>query len=751
MERKVIFRDRQEFQAADVNNVQTFTDQMFQHIITDAITGERQIVGLQVTAKSATEIEIALGRLWEGTTGKIYRLDEAQVLSVFSYLPITDKKYLAISVFGQESDTDIQPRDFLVDLQTGQTEPQAVAMETRRNVVTQITAGLESTDPQRPEPPTGYTVIAYVKLGTSGIESIELADNKQLRSLFTVNSRLTIVEDWKDLVDPRIATLASDVANLARRIGGLAYMDMLKEMAGDLALLKEKSDLPDTYASYGADYFLDADESDTENVNYYARIDEGLRFPFAGQTEQQLALFNPYETAVKQHTGFIIPAYNEIVRLSTSGYAGNLSISQYQYQTQTIKQGTITRFRVRYGPTRWCASVVSMWLSKNYDPITRIFQKDGETFIINENWKTLPWWPKHYWHRWPHFWIDRMDVPYWYVDATTTNISGSQIAQTFLNSQNGWLTKIGLFFEGIDTNGIVYLHLCETENGLPVIERCIGTANVAAESLNAYPAETAFAFPQPVFLEAGKRYALVVTTAGDHNIVVVSGTEYTQGTLFYSMDGQYYQGDYTKDLMMKFYYAQFKNPRTTVELTPISLSDGIADFDILAQAVIPESTELIYEYQKNGVWYPIESDSAEQLTGLPAMVALRAVFVGSQDLMPGLTLTGSRLQANRPATSFTYYSTMQTLGAASTSIDVTVLLENWDAAKHTCQVQILPNGGSLTDEDSHVDVVVGTDSIKRTATFTPDPGITQFQIVINGTTTTALDIFHVANRIYIAQ
>ena len=199
MERKVLFRDRQEFQAADVNNLQTFADEMFQHIVTDAITGERQIVGLQVTAKSATEIEIALGRLWEGTTGKIYRMDEAQVVSVFSYLPITDKKYLAVSVFGQESDTDIQPRDFLVDLQTGQTEPQAVAMETRRNVVTQITAGLESTDPQRPEPPTGYTTIAHVLLNSTGIEAIELADNRRLRNLFNVNSRLTVVEGWKSL------------------------------------------------------------------------------------------------------------------------------------------------------------------------------------------------------------------------------------------------------------------------------------------------------------------------------------------------------------------------------------------------------------------------------------------------------------------------------------------------------------------------------------------------------------------------
>lgn len=747
MERKVLFRDRQEFQAADVNNLQTFADEMFQHVVTDAITGERQIVGLQVTAKSATEIEIALGRLWEGTTGKIYRMDEAQVVSVFSYLPITDKKYLAVSVFGQESDTDIQPRDFLVDLQTGQTEPQAVAMETRRNVVTQITSGLESTDPQRPEPPTGYTTIAHVLLNSTGIEAIELADSRQLRNLFNVNSRLTVVEDWKSLMDPRIATLASDVSNIASKINGIVYADMIREVAADVALLKEKASIPDTYSSYGADYFLTTSESDTENASYYARVDEGVRFPWGGQTEQQLALFNPYETAVRNATGFILPDYTEVARLTTTGYAGNLSISQYQYQTHAMKQGTISTMRLRYGPTRLPGSSYNWWYTGQYDPLSWIFYGVSPWYD--------PYWYSYYGYnyynyRYPYYWYDYVDTPYWYLTTIDNNISGSQIAQTFLNSQNGWMTKIGLFFQGIDTNGIVYVHLCETENGLPVISKTLATTSLNPGDLKSYPLETVFTFTQPVFLEAGKRYALVITTAGDHNVVVVSGTEYTQGTLFYSLDAAYYQGDFTKDLMMKFYYAQFKNPRTVVELTPISLAGGIADFDLTAQAVVPESTELIYEYQKDGVWYPINGTTASQLIGLPAMVAMRAVFVGSQDLMPGLMLTGSRLQANRPATTFTHYSTMQTLGSASTTIDVQVLIENWDAAKHTCVIKLLPSGGALTAADSTTDVSRGTDTIQRTARFTPDPGITQFQVVIEGTTTTALDIFHVANRIYIA-
>lgn len=748
MERKVLFRDRQEFQAADVNNLQTFADEMFQHIVTDAITGERQIVGLRVTAKSATEIEIALGRLWEGTTGKIYRMDEAQVVSVFSYLPITDKKYLAVSVFGQESDTDIQPRDFLVDLQTGQTEPQAVAMETARSVVTQITAGLESSNPQKPAAPTGYTVIAYVKLDSSGIDSIELADSARLRSLFNVNSRLTVVENWKDLVDPRVATLASDVANLSKRIAGLAYIGTLKDVAADVARLKELENMPDTYASYGADHFLDEAESETDNVAYYARVDEGIRFPWAEQTKQVLDLYNPFETAVQKFTGFILPDYDETVRLATSGYAGNLSISQYQYQTHTVKQGIMSRTRFRYGPTRRVCTNSRWWTTGNYDPITKIFTKDGETFVVEADGGT----PNHYWLRVTQFWTDKTDEPYWYVDVTTTSISGSQIAQTFLNSQNGWLTKLGLYFESLDTNGIVYVHLCETVNGLPVLSKCIGTAQVAAADLNAYPLETVFEFTQPVFLAAGKRYALVVTTAGDHHVVIVSGTEYTQGTLFYSMDGAYYQGDYTKDLMMRFYYAAFKNPRTVVELTPLSLSGGIADLDLIAESIVPDATELTFEYQKSGVWYPVNDSTADQLLGLPAMVSMRAVFIGSQDLMPGLNLAGSELKGNRPALTFTHYSEMQTLGAATEAIEVQALLEGWDNALHTCTIKILPDGGALTDPVSTVDTTIDAESIRRKSSFTfAGPGITDFQIVISGTSSTALDIFHVAERIHIAQ
>ncbi len=153
MEKLLIARDRQELQAADLTNIQVYTDDALAHMVMDAITNQRMFVGLGVTMKSATEINVAAGRLWDGTTGKRYAKDAAETLNLFSYLPVTDQRYLNIAVIGQEASTDQEPRDYLIDLTSGQTEPKSVYMTTARTVAIQITAGLESTSPQKPDAP----------------------------------------------------------------------------------------------------------------------------------------------------------------------------------------------------------------------------------------------------------------------------------------------------------------------------------------------------------------------------------------------------------------------------------------------------------------------------------------------------------------------------------------------------------------------------------------------------------------------
>jgi len=755
MERQVLYRDRQEMQAADLLNTQQFTDESIQHLILDAITAERMIVGLTVTTPSATEIEIATGRLWVGDLGKVYRKDQAETISVFSHMPVQDKRWLTISVIGQEQDTDTQPRDFLVDLQTGQTEPRAVAMEQQRVAVSHITAGLESTDPQKQDPPTGYTVIAYVLLNTGGVEKIELAENKRLMRLFEVWQLALANAGWISLTDPKIASLISDLARLSKMIKGLAYMDMLNELARDVAHLKDLSHLPDSYVMYGADVFLDSSESDAQNVEFHARVEEGIRFPWAGQTEQQPALFNPYATQVVNFNGLILPAHEDVVRLAVTGnYSGATSISQYQYQTLEMKVGTRTQRRVRYGPTRDVCTNGVNWNNGTYDAVNNVFEAGGAQYEVQERYGEHN---GHYWLRVQEYWVDTWTETYTYWATVDQTINGSQIAQTFLNAQNGWLKAIDLYFDQVDTDGVVYMHICETDLGLPNRSRCLGGTSVDVADLKKRPTPTPFVFGQPIFLEAGKLYAILVTTAGDHEVATVQGTEYTQGTIFNSTDGAYYQGDFTKDLMMRHHYARFANTRTEVELATISLAEGIADLDWLAETIVPDSTDLLIEYQKegSGAWYPMVPETADQLLGLPAMLHLRAVFIGSQDLMPGLSLPGSRLQANRPATTFKHISTPRTLSQASENIDVILRLEGWDGAKHSCTVKLI-SGATTYTHDSVTDVVIADadiPTIQRTVNLLPEPGmgISDYQIQVEGTSTTALDVFHVAQRMDVAK
>lgn len=290
MEKKVIYRDRQELQSADLNNTQDWADEARQHLVADAITAERQYVGLAVTAASATEIGIAAGRLYDGTTGKVYALAAAQTQSVFSMLPLQDKKWLAVSVFGQEEDTDIEPRDFLIDLQTREVEPQAVAMKRSRTAVVHIAQGLESATPERPEAPTGYTLIAHVRLSPTGIQEVALAESRRLPNLQRVEARLTTAEGWITAAEPRLASIMSDIAGVSSEVTKRASLEHVAQLGIDMAKVKERLEIPDDYVFYGADHFLDDDESETTNPAYSASAFEGVRPAVAA--EQTLSLIH---------------------------------------------------------------------------------------------------------------------------------------------------------------------------------------------------------------------------------------------------------------------------------------------------------------------------------------------------------------------------------------------------------------------------------------------------------------------------
>jgi hypothetical protein len=750
MERQVIFRDRQELQSADLNNAQSFARQAIDNVVRDALIAGRGFAGFAVTKRAATEIEVAPGRLY--INGAVYSRDDTVARDLFANLPLATKKIVAVVGWGQEIESDVQPRDFLVDAESGQTEPQAVAMERRRFAEINTVAGVESGDPQPPTLDASVTLIALVTLTTTGIESISMADENKVPSVDGNNRRIGELEGWRTVTEPRISTIASDISALANSVRGLAGRKVISQLARDVADMKERLRIEDGAVLYASDHFLDGHESDPTAVGYDAQVHEGIRFPWAALHEAQLGIFNQYDAGVKvTGDGLLLPAYTSEPRLILAQYAGELSIAQYQFQTFNMVQKSMTRSRLRYGPTFTVCTNSEYWQSGslNYGRATMnpwdyyaasTFTKDGETFEIVDFQMVDT--VNHQMVRLRQVWTDTVEEPYWEKVTTDVVVNGSQIGQSFLSSQDGWLTEIELGFTRLGADGAVNVALVECYRGAPDIETVLASVTVN----RADPEMTRIAIP-PTFLKAGGRYAVLVTTGGNHYVATVSGADYAQGTLFYSTDGAYFEADLTRDLMMTLRFAKFSRARVVTELKPLELAGGITAIDILAESYVPNSCEFKYEIQINGTWHPLDQYSAGQLTGLPALLPFRAVFVGTSDVMPAVRLAGSRVRVGRPKTTFKHFSTVRNISEPSSSISVTSRLEGFFEPNHDLTIKLKVGASEVAAtavEDTIEDPDLG--HVIRKATFTLGEPTSSYAIIHEGVTVAATNTFHVAER-----
>lgn len=745
MEKQVIYRDRQELQASDLDNTQAWGDAALAHVIQDAVSSERHYTGMTVSSHSATELNVDPGRLYDGSDGSVYAIENAQIKSVFSMLPLQDEKWLAISVVGQENDTNLEPRDFLVDLQTREVEPQTVAMQRARIAEVHIAQGLESPTPEKPEPPTGYTLIAQVRLNSSGIQEVVLAENRRLPNLQRVAARVDTVEGWIDTAEPRIANIQSDIAGLADGLNRRATIEQAIQLGMDMAKVKERLEIPDNYVFYGADHYLDDRETDTAPGDYNAHLEEGVRFAQGATATTALDIDNPLDgAATLSPEGFLLPRYDEQPRLRLENRAGELTINQYQYQTVETVQRTMARQHIRYGATRTVCTNSSFWRSGEYDIATGIFSKNGETFEVQDDRgrRDGPGGLTH-WVRITEFWIDEYEEPYWDQVTTTHTVQGSVLAQTFLSAQTGWHTSAELFFTSVAGDGAVTVMLTRVKNGHPDTSKVLARATLTAGGLTG--GWQKIPWSRPVFIEAGKRYALVIASGGAHRVGFGEGTEYTQGLLMYAQDGDYFNEAEERDLMLRLNFAKFRSPRAAIQLKSLELAGGIHDIDMLYEGFRPQGTELAFQYRIGGEWYPIEAGTAEQLGVSPALLPLRVVFTGTTDLMPGLLLAESQVKLAQHGTAFRHYSTERSLATASDTIIVRTLVEDYDEAAHTLDVALIV-GGSPVAADNQVTEVVDGRSYWLESTFNLASATNAYTIRLDGSTTDPFKGFHVAER-----
>src|ERR1035437_10338057 len=113
MENQVIFRDRQELQSGDLNNVEQYARDSIDHVVNDAITSGPAYSGFSVSKTAATQVRVAPGRFYNA--GAVYPLTTSTVLDAFNNLPLVTQKYVAIVTWGTDIQTGVQPRDFLLD------------------------------------------------------------------------------------------------------------------------------------------------------------------------------------------------------------------------------------------------------------------------------------------------------------------------------------------------------------------------------------------------------------------------------------------------------------------------------------------------------------------------------------------------------------------------------------------------------------------------------------------------------------
>ena len=763
MESKVIFRDYQEQQAQDHNDLQDYTQRSFDHITLDAVNNNtRLFAGFTVVKTGQTEVQIAPGRMYD-VLGVVYALNTTTTQSMVVYLAAAYSRFLLLTASPSDAETDVEERDFIIDVNTGATEPRAVATTRARQAVLNWTQGVESADPQKPAVPVGHVAIAYVKVDPTQVVSVEMIEANKVASTNELDLRTDDLEEFEALIGPKIASLASDIAALKRLIDQLGTNRSLQRISEDLARVKESLRYPATASDYDADFYLSRAKSDWENdllFGYDALVEEGLRFPDANADEFEIALFSANDPNATLTNGLLLPKFSNILKIATSydnTATSDLGIAQYGFQTIEMKQGYMSRSRLRYGGGRNVCSNGWVWdVSYGEPAASNLF--DYQTWSIVT--QTYVNWadnmdPAHKVMRYDNYWFDTWKEPFMYAQTIDHSINGALIAQSFLVPNDMWCTQVDIFVTAKGGNEDVHVALCAIKAGVPDLEHTIAKTTLPQASIvaNAWNAITL----HPTFLSKGTKYALVLVSNANHKVGMVTGQAYLDGTFFYSTDGVYYQGDLTKDLMFRLWGARFENPQVAIEFEVINLDGGLRFIDILAEMWVPESASIVWEIRPNGTgeWIPlIRDNAATTLAAAPPLTQFRARFDGTRDMHGAIKLTGSRVHVSRPKLAFTHVSNALDLVTPSDEIHVKCTLEAFQETPndHTCVIRTGADLSTIENPDTTTTKALpGTNRYEREYVFNLPGNISHFCIIQTGTTNSPQLTFHVAERTYFAQ
>ena len=148
MERKVNIQDWQKVTVEDFNNFGLFPRYSFDHIVGDTLIPDMAFTGFTTVQTAPAVVTVGNGRLYHAVSCSTTTTKAARRSTCSSVLPVVTRRYVGVVVWGQEIETDTEPRTFLTDPVTRATVARVVSTENRRWANISTVVGAEGPDPQ---------------------------------------------------------------------------------------------------------------------------------------------------------------------------------------------------------------------------------------------------------------------------------------------------------------------------------------------------------------------------------------------------------------------------------------------------------------------------------------------------------------------------------------------------------------------------------------------------------------------------
>lgn len=768
MNKRVIVAIDQEITDIDFERMGLFPQEGLTAAIRDFLLTGRGFSGLQVVAKGQTAVTIAEGRYY--AAGALHASEQTLDMSLAEYIPIVQGQRIIITlvVQGREDPDYNESRNYEREVPTssGGTSVQRVpgfgARILLRKAVIAPIPGAASLSPVRPGTPINTVAVADILVGTGGVELITRRTENEVPELDAIARAFAEQQEQIGIINQIVGGLRNDIAVLGELLQRTISRERFAIITADLARLKERFNIPDTGTPYGVDHFLDDDETNTGHIDYYARVEEGIRFPYANFKRDPVRVLPAQANDPNlMHVGqnLICPKYTPVDGISVTRMAATMPLGGTTYQTLQLTQLTMSRQVTRTGDWFEVCENGGWWQSGQYDPIQGIFRIGNETYRIEpaeDPVRFAQYGTGHIVRRAQKFWLDTVQEPYNVYAPVTNTIQGVIKAQTFIQSQDRWVPSSWLGIESWSTGAEITATFVElSDDGKPNPARAFASVKVAAAQFKRWPERTYFPLAKPVFLKKG-RYGILYATTGEVRVATAEGQDFLGGTLFDSTDGAFFQGDLTKDLCFGVQFCRFDVTSMPVLLFGLNLDGGIHNLAITAAVVVPGNASAKWELNVAGNWREIADPAGQEVifgAGISPYYDFRVTLNGNAWAMPVIDTSASQTTVFRADTALRHLSRPAVFGVNVTSVTVRATIGAWDPARHSIAARLRTGAGYATikahDAVTTRPVLDRPTAVDKEWTFNfAAPGIPGAVIEFVGATNNARITYHVEERIH---